>query len=527
MLTLGVGFPKRMRMSRAEKVPAGSTVALARPATTAAALVDNSALGVSLRDLTATVDAGPRLAAQRRRLEGAFGEAAQRRGAPSPAPAAPLRALNPAAGSPVAQLDWGPSSNKGELVWTPPRGGLLWYYRLADRTMRFENVGEVELPAIDTEPKSYRAWIKVWKQKKWISPDKAEGLSFADYAARIIETYPPDQYEYIGLGASCDLVLTYLQRKYGLVSCNIPISGVTNVAGDLSEWGVWKEGPEGKKVERSIPQKEAVRLVVEYASAFVPESVLKSGKKILLMDVVSGGNTLHTMGDIMRIIMEMNGVDPGLLTLFSLNSTISPDRDLDVRSDARPFEGRAAVPPVEVESRELSDAELARGSVPGGTAADAVTDDDDMDQTRKEEVEARIEAIDKILEPEESDDDEKPNFWKAEKEKKVERTPEQEKLQREKEGLEAELESMREATTMYYPVAYDRMINDVGRDDASIEGHLLNQDYKDLGRRHRKVDIGADIWGGKTNAKREQAEGATDPSKINAHVEKLLDDARD
>jgi hypothetical protein len=107
----------------------------------------------------------------------------------------------------VIQRAW-LDSGTDELKWDQLRGGLQWYYSKSTRTMRFEP-GPSAPPGLEEmahTQKSYRAWIETWRQKAWLTKDKASALSFSAYAQRIVETHPPRQYAYVGIGASSDLV---------------------------------------------------------------------------------------------------------------------------------------------------------------------------------------------------------------------------------------------------------------------------------------------------------------------------------
>jgi|GEM_PF-3572581 len=377
----------------------------------------------------------------------------------------------------VIQREW-IEHTEDQVEWIPARSGLKWFYNTKTKNMRFEpekgaDIGELE-KLIGVE-KSYRAWIKEWGARKYIGGDKAHNLSFAGYAANIHDIYPPEKFEYVGIGASCDLVLEYLKQKFGTPSSNIPISGLTNVENTNTE--EWKL--------------EDRKRVLNYIFAFIPKEILNGAKKILLMDVASGGNTLTVMKQLFqKLIVEYHG-NPNNVTCLSLNGAMNPENEFYASNE--PAATSEPVEPKNVTLRKPTAEEIAKGRVASGTALDR-----DVDFV----IASKIEKLQKKLIGKELDQETRQKI-----EKRIARN---EKLRYE-----------------YYPILYDRLLTDTAdrKDQKSIEAKLDSQDYKKLGRTHRKVNY-EDIQSGKTDARREMEEGR-EKNDFPAIVEKMLLDEKE
>jgi hypothetical protein len=385
-------------------------------------------------------------------------------------------------GDPVVQRAW-IDTGDDEMKWDKLRGGLRWYYSKSSRAMRFvdETSKSPQPRGQDAAPKSYRAWIKLWETKKWLAPAKATALSFSAYSQRIIETYPPNAYEYVGIGASCDLVLTYLGKKYGLKSSSIPLSKVTNVSQDRGEWG-----------------KEANQKVKDYILAFVPQEIIMGEKKILLMDVTSGGNTLNVVGDLLREILTDRKRDPKNVASLSLNSTIKPGREIFVSKDDKPFPSRDMVESSKVKNRPLSNEERREGVVRGLTAADESTefDDDEINELKKLKEEQK--KVNKKKEKESNGAVTKSNISALRK-------------------LRSKLKKAEGGRKVYDPKGYDRFITDEDKIEQILDSQVLK---KELGRRHREVKA-ADVMTGGTNAEAEKKQ-KPEENRLDEKTDELL-----
>lgn len=368
----------------------------------------------------------------------------------------------------VIQGAWIETSKPDELVWHELRSGLRWYYNVATRAMHFvdEGSGVQGLAAEGEKPKSYRAWVEEWRKRRWISDDKAEGLSFSDYAQHIAETYPIGQYHYVGIGASCDLVLSYMKEKYGLAFNSIPISGVTNI----------------KSTDRRDWTSHENENVLKYVAAYLPHSVLSDGKKLLLMDVASGGNTLIVIGDVVRELVQKAGGDSHKVTTFSLNATLPPTANVQGRTDGLPYTGE--VPSDQTAPRPLTPQERRIGMVKGNLDALLIADFDDE----------YVSDDDSDLDNNKEDTDRKEGGAVG-------------KLDLFKSSGDETSDDEEEAPQKFValPITYDRMISDVnGKGSKDVEARLLNQDYKDLGRRREEVDINKEVMTGTVSAEQEK-----------------------
>lgn len=371
--------------------------------------------------------------------------------------------------NPVIQGAWIETSKPNELMWHELRSGLRWYYNVATRAMHFDDEGSGVQGLADEghKPKSYRAWVEEWRKRRWISDDKAEGLSFSDYAQHIVETYPIDQYHYVGIGASCDLVLSYMKEKYGLVFNSIPISGVTNI----------------KSTDRRDWETHENENVLKYVAAYLPHGVLADGKKLLLMDVASGGNTLIVIGDVVRELVFKAGGDSNKVTTFSLNATLTPTANVQGRTDGRPYTGE--VPSDQTAPRALTPDEKRIGMVKGNLDALLVVDFDD--EYVPDEEDSDLDNDKKDGDRKDGDKGEKIDLFKTSGD----------------ETSDDEEEAPEKFVAL--PITYDRMISDVnGKGSKDVEARLLNQDYKDLGRRREKVDINKEVMTGKLSAEQEK-----------------------
>jgi hypothetical protein len=385
----------------------------------------------------------------------------------------------------VVQREWIDSPNN-EMQWHPSRGGLNWFYNTATRTMRFEPDGKTDLGDLDQMTgvnKSYRAWINEWKERQLVGADKAESLSFSNYISHIMEIYPPRDFEYVGVGASTDLVLSYLREKFGMRSFSIPISGITNVASaDVDDEESWS----GEHIQR----------VMSYITAFIPIDVIKGGKTILLMDVTSGGTTLIVMEQFIKKILLSCKEDPNKVRSFSLNSTIKPDASIFASTDPLVLSKPVPLDPESVVKRKLSPEERKKGVLPAGSLVDRDT------------VMLEFDEVNRI----------KKNIRKLRKEYKgLDKVSGKERRKAIKQEV-SRLKGLRDAKNFeFYPKKFDMMISDT----TDIEDKLDNQDFKkQLGRSHRKVDIKS-IMSGETDAEKEKLVGP-DKNNIQEYTRAML-----
>lgn len=394
----------------------------------------------------------------------------------------------------ILQAQWNPAAGS-ELRWDPPRSGLVWFYNTATRKMRFEP----ENPSEDLGPiaseigkeKSYRSWIKEWESRDFISAEKAESLSFSNYISHIIEVYPPERFEYIGIGASTDLVFGYIDRKYGIPTVNIPISGVSNVPTDPND-PTW------------TPEKR--RRVQDYILGFVPIQLIMGNKNLVLMDVSSSGKTLTTMEQLFREIITAHGGNPKKVSTFSLNTTIKPDKatvlnpgpldDFDTNQELA----------AGIEESMPSPEEQALGFLPPGRATEKFTDF--KDTTEQDEIEDQIDALEEEL------DKLDPSVDSARIEEiNAALTPLKERF--------AELDALPDPVS-FYPRGFGVMISE----ETDIEQNLDSQIYKDLGRSHAKVNISS-IQDGDTTAEFEKTRPAPEGNGIPDKISSLLHHERE
>ncbi|MDB5145454.1 MAG: hypothetical protein JWQ66_4167 [Mucilaginibacter sp.] len=369
----------------------------------------------------------------------------------------------------IIQPKWIPFS-KNEMRWDKSRGGLIWYYNMATRTMRFEPDNSKELGDLGElagTNQSYRAWIQEWKRRKYLNPHQSESLSFSAYIAHILETYPPGNFCYVGLGASCDIVLAYMKMKYNIQSWSIPVSGLTGSS--LDEW--------------TEPQKISF---TNYIKGFVPEEVFMGSKAILVMDVTSGNSTLIVMTQLIQEIIKQGGGNINKVRSFSLNATIKPDKKFLASLDPKALSKSGPMDPASVGERKPSKQELSVGAIPAGEIVEQ-DNVEELDEEQQAPLKEKLEALEQEL-------------------GKLKESPDKNKKEiRAMKKLVEQCDNEINATKPeFYPKRFDVMISDVN----DIEKKLLDMFYKDnLGRSHRKVTK-TEIWSGEKNVETEKIEAA-------------------
>ncbi|BBM86679.1 hypothetical protein [Candidatus Uabimicrobium amorphum] len=136
-------------------------------------------------------------------------------------------------------------------------------------------------------------------------PNLEEKRMFARYVNAIIRAYPLREYVYIGIGASCDLVLEYIQLKYrDATLAKIPISKVKTMPTEDREWSEIELGRLQNYVQKAIGL-----------------SVIRDSRKKLVMDVTSGGHSLRMVGNAVEALMLVGSVDRLSLNDYVTNST--------------------------------------------------------------------------------------------------------------------------------------------------------------------------------------------------------------
>jgi hypothetical protein len=379
----------------------------------------------------------------------------------------------------VVQAEWMPV-NENMLAWDALRTGVRWFFDKRTTEMSFEIEDReaiapeyaVVLDELKARKLSYPAWMREWNELGWIHPSPGHKAMFSTYADRIVKTYPPGQYIYIGMGASCDLVLEYIQRKYGIESINIPISS----ANENPPQGGWSVAQLGR--------------LHDYIARTVGETAIHSGKRLLVMDVTSGGSSLKNISEALEEVLRRSGKNPGLVERLSLNTMVRPDRQVAV-----PRGGADAAPPLleaAMARRDLTERERQfSGAVPQSGVV------------RRGDRWVGETVFDEVEQPEEARGDQSGG-----RELKEELSPPRSGLGAE-ELEEGSLESIGEQSgeesdeepeetpshLEYEPSAYDAFVAGADHPVSVIGKKLDDMDYKKMGRRFGKIKM-TDVMSG-------------------------------
>jgi hypothetical protein len=466
----------------------------------------------------AGIERSPRMVAQRNQIAAMLGSPAQNTraaladGATAPGPTVTAARSQPhlrqfagtttSAREPgIIQAIWKEGDSPDVMYWDQVLGGLKWFWQKSTNKMIFRIEKENDdkdiqkiLVELSKTKRSYDDWIKEWKDYGWIDPDAKHKEAFSDYVDRIIRSYPPDSYIYIGLGASCDLILEYLKVKYGIESASIPISSANALP--VNEDETWTA--------------EQLTNLRNYIAETVGSKVINAtDKQLLVMDVTSGGSSLRNICDALEAVLESSGKGPGRVHRLSLNTTVDPAKTrLKIPNDEMD-----AVPPLledKVKDRELSEAERESGVVAKGATWIPYTVFDEADTGNKDVAEGSAVAWDFSAELGDSDSDS--DSEGAAKESAV-------ALEVSADRSDSESDAANDKTHQEYePSEYDMFIKGRG---SEIGKKLDDMDYKKLGRIYEKIPM-LDVMSGKVMSPAEFYNEKGHAS-IKRYAEKLAD----
>lgn len=130
-------------------------------------------------------------------------------------------------------------------------------------------------------------------------------------ALHIHETYPPNEYHYVGLGRTPTPLIAILQEIDNTSAVNIPFS--------RTAFSGYEAAESGRLLQSTEPEKQVERqALIDHLERFVPPTLMKQ-KKILVIDAAFSGGTSFGAHELFQAYARLNGFAQSQVHSLALN----------------------------------------------------------------------------------------------------------------------------------------------------------------------------------------------------------------